>query len=318
MRASVVILALFSAACAPPWELLETNDTARTMWSVWRAPSGAVLVGADNAGILRRAPDGPVFEPVSIAESLTGEPAVEDQVVGLQGPSDVDVYAWTPTRFLHSTGGSFRVLPPPEDGTPWQPLTVVTLSESDVLVTSTTPDDGDVLFQKFQEGWTRARFSDGTFRQLDWVAASSSGQVFAGHGREGRQTLVRRSGNTFEPVSGFAISGVRRAAVTSDRLWTLTERGVQAVRLDNLSTEDTDVFLPGAFYDICAFPSGRVGVAGPSRGPLQPVWIFENGQWTNANVGTREVLRGIHCGGDGRLYVAGDHGMLAREPSPPG
>jgi hypothetical protein len=152
---------------------------------------------------------------------------------------------------------------------------------------------------------------------LDWVAASSEGVVLAGHGRNGAQTLVRRSGGVFEPVDGFPRGDVRRAAITASHLWVITNTGLHAFPLNALTDEDEALFLTGTFHDVCAFPSGRVAVVGPWRGPLQPVWAFEDGAWRNLNVGTRELLRGIHCGGDGRIYVAGEHGMVARESASP-
>jgi hypothetical protein len=320
LSAVLVAGVVVSSSCGPPWRLLETGDTATALRAIWVSPAQTVYVAGDDGFVSRRTLREPAFQPVSMLDSGGGR-VTGRRVLGVVGHADDDVYAWTSGTGWHGSGGSFSMLSPPTarvggaEATSWAPTHMVVASADRVILVTRLADDRgsrEVLMEgNSRNGFREGVHGSGASEEVTWAAGSPSTPLVAG---DGSGLVHRRDGTQWQEVGRLPFGGVRKAAVTTDRLFVVTDSAVRAVSLELISAEETALRLDRRVEALCAFPSGRVAAVGMPPVTGGPVWVMEGERWTNLLVGTRETLWAVWCAEDGKIYAAGNNGMVVAEP----
>ena len=312
-RAITLVTAALLTACEQPWELLETATTVETLRTIHAAEDGTVFMGGTR---IHRIKDQDVTERINII-SATGGLVENARIEGVLAQTQ-DVYAWIPGALLRLVGNSFSTQPLPRgvDNQPiadvWSPSALVPFVNDTLVLASSVGGRARLFEGNARAGWAEVREIEGSATEVVWLTRGQSGSVFGGDGRSGASTLVERTSAGWRRIAAFRQTGVFRAAASGNRLFTLAMDGVRGFNLDTFE-EENDVSMEGTFFDICTFPDGRAVMVGPPQGPLFPLWILEERGWANVNVGTRETLRSVHCGDDGKILAVGDHGMAVRQ-----
>jgi hypothetical protein len=320
--AGAFLALVFCAGCEPPWDLLETHNASDTLTAITVTSDGALFVAAEN--VLRADDSLDEFQTLRVIDASASAHSV-GPIMGIAGGSVSEVYAFSATALLHSTGSSFSAMPVAAStlGSPlltaWRPLSAAFVSGRLLVATAASLVESvpRILLEGTSlDGFAPVTFDDGVSHPVSFVTVMHDGAVLAGDSQDGAQSLFRRDVGSpdFLALSNLPTTGLLKAAVTTERLFFLTSGGVHAVALEDPATEIAELELGGDFEDLCAFADGRVFVVGPASLLVFPLWTLMDKQWANVNVGTRESLRAVHCSDDGHVYASGDHAVVIRQP----